>query len=82
MNEIEWAEPPSPKGGGKYEPFAAELRANPGRWAKWPHEYPNPTSLGSVRINIMKGRPSPFKTGKWEAVVRSNALYVRFLGDD
>jgi hypothetical protein len=84
--DIEWADPPSSSGrvGDRvYIEFAQALRDNPGRWAKWPRTYANPTSVYAVRKNLLDGdrrAPSAFRGGKWEAVVRGKVLYVRFLG--
>lgn len=67
-----------------YEEFARALKERPGQWAKWPRTYGNPSSVHAIRINILSGdrrAPVPFREGKWEAVVRSKVLYVRYLGE-
>ena len=81
---IEWADPPAPRASELYTEFAAALKDNPGRWAKWPRTYTNPTSAGAIRKNIVDGdvrAPVPFRQGRWDAVVRQGILYVRYLGE-
>jgi hypothetical protein len=83
--KIEWAEPPRPRQANVFAEFAAELRKHPGRWAKWPRTYSNPTSVGAVRHNIehkTDKTPANFREGTWEAVVRQGVLYVRYLDTD
>lgn len=84
VDEIEWAEPPADKRRRDYTGFADKLRARPGHWAKWPQSYRNTNSVGAIRKNISDGNqraPVPFREGKWQAVVRSSTLYVRYLGE-
>lgn len=81
--DIEWADPPAGRRREDFTPFANELRSNPGRWAKWPKEYRNSTSIGAIRKNIADGTeraPVGFREGQWDAVVRNSVLYVRYLG--
>jgi hypothetical protein len=79
--DIEWADPPARTRAGDevYVEFAQALRDNPGRWAKWPKTYDNPSSTHAIRRNILDGdrrAPAPFRGGKWDAVVRNKVLYV------
>lgn len=85
---VEWVEelPPAKSRGrqSRYEEFAAVLRENPQRWAKWPKVYSSPSSAHAMRSNIAtgnKGAPPPMRTGKWEAEVREGLLYLRYLGE-
>lgn len=80
---IEWAQPPEGRRREDFTLFATELRNHPGRWAKWPKEYRNSTSIGAIRKNIADGTeraPVGFREGVWDAVVRNSVLYVRYLG--
>ncbi|MEV6070287.1 hypothetical protein AB0L82_27395 [Nocardia sp. NPDC052001] len=54
--------------------FAEELRANPGRWARypWPTRYPH-----STKHRIRHGRAAAFGSG-FEAEVRGGVVLVRF----
>lgn len=84
--EMQWIDGdlPDKRSDAVYVEFASELRKNPGRWAKWPREYDNPSSVHAVRRNILdssKRTPVPFRKGVWEAEVRSKVLYVRFVSD-
>jgi hypothetical protein len=83
--DIEWEDPPARKRSGDevYREFAQALRDNPGRWAKWPRTYNNPSSNHALRRNILDGdrrAPNAFRGGKWDAVVRDKILYVKYLG--
>ena len=58
--------------------FAADLKANPGRWAP----YPLPQSHQGARAcgsRISHGRMKTFPAG-FEAVTRRKVLYVRYVG--
>lgn len=82
--DIEWEDPPAGRRREDFTAFANELRANPGRWAKWPKLYRNSTSIGAIRKNIADGTeraPVGFRDAYWDAVVRNSVLYVRYLGD-
>jgi hypothetical protein len=82
--EITWEAPterakPGPK--GQYDEFAAQLRANPGRWAKIGEA---PTSLAR---NIKAGSGAFSPEGAFEAVTRNADksgnradIYARFVG--
>lgn len=83
--EIVWEDPPaSNKGGGVRRllfEFAAELRKNPGRWAR----YPNGTGK-SIATRIRQGKSSVFApAGSFEAVTRDvdgkRVIYVRYVGE-
>ncbi len=63
--------------------FAEILRANPGRWAKWP----NPLVARSARsrasdINVRRipGCPKALLRGGFEARCRNGELFVRYVG--
>lgn len=83
--KIEWAEPPAPRATEWQREFAAALRKHPGKWAKWPREYTNPSSVSAIRHNLtgqggVRRTPVAFREGVWEAVVRQGVLYVRYTG--
>ena len=66
--------------------FAQVLRANPGRWAKWPKPMA-PTSASSMaaRINHPERRdwtPQPLRPPEFEARTSRGVLYVRYQTGD
>lgn len=60
--------------------FAAALRANPGRWAKYPKDMTAKSmrSLASSITNSNKSCPPALREG-FEGACRSGVLYVRAL---
>lgn len=87
--KIEWVEEadlPINQGDriSKYAEFAKALMKNPGRWAKWPTTYMNPTASSAVGLSIRNHTdraPKPFRTGKWDTRIANKTLYVRYLGE-
>ncbi|NKZ63036.1 hypothetical protein GTG23_02635 [Rhodococcus hoagii] len=61
----------------KWKWFADELRAHPGRWAKFPDQ---DGVKGGRTFQINSGRLAGFTAGEFEASVRQGVLYVRFVG--
>jgi hypothetical protein len=65
--------------------FAEVLRANPGRWGKWPRPL-KPSSAGSYAARI--NRPSKYPDAQpifrdgFEARTRKSELFVRYTGED
>lgn len=80
MTQINWQEPPT---GYKYdwEPFAAALKAHPGKWALFDKEV-NPNTGWRIR----KGKHTAFQGGTFQAVTRKGKkqylLYARYMGED
>lgn len=76
MTEVVWEDPPERKGrGASLEWFWIELRAHPGRWARYPGK---PNSIHAM----IRG-----KKGQYEATNRGTGsdgkgrvAYVRYLG--
>ncbi|MCM6776240.1 hypothetical protein NDR87_18900 [Nocardia sp. CDC159] len=60
--------------------FAEALKARPGQWARWPKPLMDSTAKTYVSA-IGKGRLRPFPVGEFEAVVRFDVLYVRYVGE-
>lgn len=87
--KIDWTSPPPPKQrgrpkGSKWDALAAELKANPGRWARIGEDIP--TSIVSV---INHGDRLCFQpAGAFEAVTRNHTsrwqadVYVRYVGEN
>jgi hypothetical protein len=78
---VEWREPtPNIRGEGKYSQAAAELRANPGKWAVI-----KKCSSDSVARNIAhairRRGLKAFKSGGFEAVARGVEVFARFVGE-
>jgi len=78
----------------RYQEFAEELKANPGRWGLLPvAKTMTPQTARVRRGNIrttkrknLDATPAPFRTGVWEADVHENQdgtadVYVRFMGE-
>jgi len=66
-----------------YTDFAAELRRNRRKWAKWPKTYKSTSAANAVAYNIRNGldsAPPAFRTGRWESKIRQGEIYVRFIG--
>lgn len=89
MTGIVWEEPPPPKPGPKprHEAIAAELRSNPGKWAKVAVASPGMAST------IKSGRMIAYQPqGAFEAVARNYRsadghvrgvadIYARYIGE-
>lgn len=59
---------------GLLDQFVVALRAQPGRWAKWPLDARNHGS------DIKRGQMKLFRGGEFDAICRNGVLYVRYLG--
>lgn len=62
--------------------FVDALRAQPGRWAKYPLER-TPATAAAIGSNIRSGdrrAPKAFHDGSFEAQISQKVLYVRFVG--
>lgn len=76
---------PSRRGPGATDPilveFAEALRANPGRWAKYPVELA-PTSRSTVSSSITTNAncPKPFRGGGFQSRIVTGVMYVRYVG--
>lgn len=64
---------------GLLEEFAAALKAQPGRWAKWPIELAN---VNGQTSDIKNGYLKPFRGASFDARSRNGTLYVRCLGEE
>jgi hypothetical protein len=62
----------------KYAAEAAELVANPGNWAKI-KEFDNVPAAGAFAFNIRHGKLRAFAGGGFEATIRGNVVYARFV---
>jgi hypothetical protein len=74
---------PDRRGGGRHpDPalvqFAADVRANPDRWALYPNTI-GPRS-GSALVRYISSGQGAFSGGGFEAAVRAGVLYVRYTG--
>ena len=80
---LNWQEPPARARRGRSSPFdeiAAELRANPKRWALVKH-YDKPSSAAGYGSHINGAGTAAFPAGEFEAVSRGGDLYVRYTGE-
>lgn len=62
--------------------FAEALRANPGRWAKYPVQ-PSRVSRASVSSAITRNTgtcPKPFRGGGFQSRIVTGVVYVRYVG--
>lgn len=62
--------------------FADALRANPGKWAKWPLEAKTKSALNSIVWQINKGHRRLWSDLDFEARQIDGVLYVRHKGAD
>jgi hypothetical protein len=83
MIDIEWADPPTPKGGAltrrEQSDFAEKLKEHRGRWAILPAAGESNLAIRALTSRINCGRQSAFGEG-FEAVSRDGVVYVRFVG--
>ena len=87
--EVVWEEPPvgPARSGGRFSlAFAKELRANPGRWAKWPTPYTSPGSAAQLAGRIKSGIGAAWEPkGTFEACVRTadgaSFVFARFVAE-
>lgn len=80
---VDFTDPQRQDAAERTREFAEILRANPGRWAKWP----NPMAKRSARsrasdINVRRipGCPKALLRGGFEARCRNGELFVRYVG--
>ncbi|TDK87545.1 hypothetical protein EUA02_26835 [Mycobacterium paragordonae] len=80
---VDFTDPQRQDAAERTREFAEILRANPGRWAKWP----NPMAKRSARsrasdINVRRipGCPKALLRGGFEARCRNGELFVRHVG--
>jgi hypothetical protein len=71
MSDIEWADPPPPRG-GRYDAFFDALRAEPGRWALFPVQ--TTSAASAVRRGAYRG----IEPLEFEAMERHGQVYVRY----
>lgn len=64
-----------------WEAVAEQARGATGRWVAFEIPGRGSKSLGSARTHIKAGKYAAFSGGAWDAAVRGNILYVRYLGD-
>lgn len=93
MIDIEWADPPAPKGGAltrrEQREFADQLKSRPGCWAIYPAFYSafhlgqggSSVAVRALASRISHGKQSAFGGG-FEAVSRNGVVYVRFVGGE
>lgn len=83
MDDIVWEDPPANASGKppKYATFFGELRANPGKWARWPGNPQTISAASSLATLVRQGKYATTKPGEFEAVTRGGVLYVRYVGD-
>ena len=93
MSDIEWEDPPVSKAGRadgrshKHEEIAAELKANPGKWAKT-FTGVSPSYTSNIKNGLLKAY---LPVGTFEAVSRNTYrnddgllrgdIYVRYIGN-
>lgn len=75
--------PPKQRGGPrkqKYHDFFDELRDNPDEWGVFPGEDLTHGSLRTTAAHIRVGRAYGVEPGEFEATIRGDTMYVRFVG--
>lgn len=81
---VAWEEPPETRGGTQpsiYTPIAAELRNNPGKWARLDDRY-NSNSAYQFVLSVRHGKPRAFSpAGSFEAEHDGATPYVRYVGE-
>jgi hypothetical protein len=72
-DEIVWSDelPKAERKHGRLRVFVEQLRANPGRWGRYPHEYPNGGAT-SARTSAKRSYPDI----EWEK--RGDHIWGRF----
>lgn len=84
MTSLEFVDMDVRTGDGRSNPLYARiadgLRANPGRWAKWP-EVVSGSGVNSLAFRIRKGLVKALADG-FQATVRDGILYVRYAGSE
>ena len=87
---MEWVEHPPPierKGrrvpvaGRTYHDEVEAMRQNPGKWCLLDHRETR-FRAGVFAQQIRSGDLTSFRPGKFDAVSRQTAVYVRYLGED
>jgi hypothetical protein len=93
MMTVEFVQAPPSKGGSRapyvadpaMQQFAKALRANPGRWAKWPRKL-TPIQARSVSHRLNAGRKPgtpliflPDREGSFQGTARNGQVYARFV---
>jgi hypothetical protein len=74
--------PPGPSGHETWENEAAELRANPGRWARI---FTSKTHQGALQFAkyVRDGARVAFRPpGTFDAVARGNDVWIRYIGGE
>jgi hypothetical protein len=83
MIDVEWADPPPPRGGSltrmEQRTFAAELRSRPGCWAVFPANGGSYVAIRALASRISRGKQAAFGQG-YEAISRNGMVYVRYTG--
>lgn len=59
--------------------FAAALREQPGRWAKWPTSI-SPKTARSIRSSLASGAFGSLPATEFEAASRKGVAYARWTG--
>ena len=72
MNDVIWEDPPMSGVRGRYDAFFAELRANPGRWGRYPGGPVSPRNT-SLAAALRKRNPD------LEVVIRTTVDGEKFL---
>jgi hypothetical protein len=68
-----------------WDDIISKLKDNPGKWGVVEPEKPispAPHAVLSTALRIKKGRISGMEPGEYDATVRKNQLYARYIGDD
>mgnify|MGYP006887171618 CR=1 FL=1 len=64
-----------------WDAVAEQARDAAGRWVAFEIPGRGSKSLGSARTHIKAGKYTAFSDGAWDAAVRGNLIYVRYLGE-
>lgn len=84
--DIKWEAPPEfakrvGKRPGRYAEFAAQLRENPGKWARMPNDdNRKANSAEALAQNIRGNRMKGFETGKWDTATHEGDVWLCYTG--
>lgn len=73
--------PAGPQGADYWAAVAAACKRYPGKWRQVHIDGLTDSRHKYAARDIRAGHLSSFKTGNWDAAMRSGVLYIRYVGD-